>query len=111
MELKKCPDCTGEMEKGICIDFAHGGGIVPEKFALGATPEKSSFQRIGKVGNLTKVYNVISYRCNKCHRLFQYTEEGSIEMKDVRARAMWIAIIIISLCLIIPFLFIFVFRP
>lgn len=70
--MDKCPDCKGELEKGCMID--HGYGVViTQRYAkadISEGPEKLFIYET----DFNDVRRVITYRCTKCNRLFQYAQ-------------------------------------
>lgn len=63
-EVKKCPECGGDMEEGFVVDHTYGGAV-SSKWATYV----KAFGIFTKMGNSK---SIITYRCTKCGFLKSY---------------------------------------
>lgn len=94
MEPEKCPDCGGELEKGLPLDFSHYGAIIPQRFAKGAIAS-TSMVGFRLVKNITDLRIINAYRCIKCNRLFQYTDEAVTNYHSAQKSSLMIVLLIL----------------
>jgi len=74
--MDKCPDCNGELEKGCLLDHTYGLALV-QRFAKAEIPVGNQKIIWGtREIDFTNVRRVITYRCTKCNRLFNYAQDS-----------------------------------
>lgn len=101
MEINRCPDCKGELEKGCLIDHTYGG-VAVQRYARSEIPDTPN-KAVIIIGvteeNFYDVRKTIAYRCTKCNRLFLYAL-NTITVPNVSKRIKKF-LLIITVCTII----------
>lgn len=62
MSARKCPECSGKMQKGYLLDKGYGTSFLP-KWVEG-DPEERISSDLGS-SDVTR-HTVLAYRCEKC---------------------------------------------
>lgn len=102
MEMKKCPDCKGDFERGCIVDVGYGAVMV-QRYA------RSDVKDINAVVmgvNEEKFYDlrkVITYRCTKCNRLFSYAL-NTVLVADVGRRTKKYVFVVLGISLLLFFI-------
>lgn len=105
--IEKCPDCGGELEKGVIPDYLYGGVVTILRYIKG---EKSSFTFPFVRVPINSNFRLInSYRCVKCNRVFLYTDEKETVFSTVQKKFWGLVALILVIMVAIAFLFYFGF--
>lgn len=74
MQLKKCPDCNGELESGCIIDHTYGSVLI-QRYVKAEVPKNNKSVFWIRETDFSDVRRVITYRCVSCNRLFNYAQD------------------------------------
>ncbi len=98
--MDKCPDCNGELEKGCMIDHTYGAVIV-QRYAKAEMPETPQKLVVGiHETDFNDIRRVITYRCTKCNKLFQYAQ-SFVTIPSLGARNRNIMIVAFGVAIVI----------
>ena len=108
--MNTCPDCKGELEKGCILDHAYGG-VGAQRYAKANLPESSPSMTLKFFeADFNDIRRVITYRCKKCNRLFQYAQNLVLMSSAAKNRNKFLLIYFGIVIIIVASVFYFSFR-
>lgn len=97
-ELKKCPDCGGELEKGTIGQYN-----VPHAFIKGEVTDSSAMFPFGRVAIKT-MRGITVHRCMSCGRMFLYANRKEWSVRELNNNQWKIVVIVLGLSFLLVML-------
>ena len=71
--MNKCPDCQGDLEKGVILDQTYGA-VTAQRYARAEIADGNQ-KLFGVVEDkFSDIRRVVALRCLKCNRVFLYAQ-------------------------------------
>jgi hypothetical protein len=98
--MNKCPDCQGDLEKGVLLDQSYGQ-ITAQRYAKAEIADSKDPKMMGVFeSNFSDIRRIVALRCLKCNRVFLYAQ-NTITVSNLNARGKKIFLlifVIMALC-------------
>lgn len=105
--MDKCPDCHGELEKGVLLDQTYGG-VTAQRYAKADMPDAPDARfKIVFESKFTDLRRVTARRCISCNRIFLYAQSTVTVQslnKNVFKRLVIIFTILLAIALVVIFI-------
>lgn len=100
MSTDKCPDCQGELEKGVLLDQTYGA-ITAGRYAKADIPDGPNRKFIlAFEADFTDVRRIVARRCVSCNRIILHAQ-NTVVVGSVNKRSRKMFALIIGFLLII----------
>lgn len=98
--MDKCPDCHGELEKGVLLDQMYGG-VTAQRYAKADVPDVPD-RKVMMVfeSKFTDIRRVVARRCINCNRIFLYAQ-NTITVTSLNRRLAKRIFIIVFILLVV----------
>lgn len=101
--MNKCPDCQGDLEKGVLLDQTYGA-VTAQRYAKAEIADKKDSKVMGVFeSNFSDIRRVVALRCLKCNRVFLYAQ-NTITISNLNARGKKMFFFIIGLFALLVFI-------